>query len=66
MPETPMEPVARALADILREALVRGESVHVPGLGTFEVRHQPSQVMEEGGLSVVLPPRDVVVFKPEP
>ncbi|GIV62375.1 MAG: hypothetical protein KatS3mg044_1241 [Rhodothermaceae bacterium] len=65
MPMNLPEPVARALADIIRESLARHQPVSIPGLGTFAVEHQPSQIMEEHGISVVLPPRDVVVFTQE-
>ena len=55
-----------ALVSLVREALERGESVHVPDLGTFSVEHHPSRV-EEGphGQTVMQPPRNAIVFTPD-
>lgn len=55
------------LADIVREALSRGETIHVPGLGTFAVAHRSSQIEEQpNGQVTMKPPRDEVVFTPGP
>ena len=54
------------LADVVREALANGEEVTLPGLGTFRVEHQPSEMAEdEDGQVIMRPPRDEVVFIPE-
>ena len=54
------------LADIVRDALTRGETIHVPGLGTFGVEHRSSQIEEQpDGKVVMRPPRDAVVFSAE-
>ncbi len=55
-----------ALVEAVREALVRGEDVHVPDLGTFHVQHHPS-IAEElpTGEVVMRPPRNVIVFAPQ-
>lgn len=64
--EVPIEEVVAALADSLRDALMRGESVQVPGLGTFSVRHHTSKaVQDEQGNLVMTPPRDEIIFTPE-
>jgi DNA-binding protein HU-beta len=57
--------VIRAFADIVREHLENGQDVHVPGLGTFVVEHQPSMMREQEGNSFIEPPRDVITFTPE-
>lgn len=59
--------VAAALAEIIRDLLAQGEPVHVPGLGTFQVEHLPSQLEEKpDGEFIIKPPRDTVAFSPEP
>jgi nucleoid DNA-binding protein len=63
----PRDQVVSVLADIVREALTRGEAVHVPGLGTFSVEHRSSQIEEQpDGQVVMKPPGDEIVFTPEP
>ena len=55
-----------AFARVLRRQLEQGESVDVPGLGTFSVEHQPSHRIEApDGTEKMVPPRDVVRFTPE-
>lgn len=57
--------VAEALGACVAEALKRGHAAQVPGLGTFRVKHEASQMSEQqGGRFSVAPPRDVVVFEP--
>jgi len=58
--------VIDAFAEIMRDKLERGETVEVPGLGTFDIEHQPSQMKEtDDGESYMAPPRNVVTFDPE-
>ena len=64
-PPVPRAQLLEALGHVLREALVRGETVRVPGLGTFRVEHQPSRADESGDGVVMRPPRDAVIFVPE-
>lgn len=60
------ELVLEALGRLVREALVRGETVELPGLGTFRVEHQPSRTDQLPDGSIALrPPSDNVVFVPE-
>lgn len=67
MPDVTSEALTRALVDHLREVLVDGEDVFVPGLGTFHVHHEMSRVREHpDGRIEMQPPRDVVAFAPEP
>lgn len=57
--------VIRAFAQIMREKLENGETVTVPGLGTFSIEHRPSQKKEDAdGEIYMAPPRDVVTFDP--
>lgn len=55
--------VVSTLAEIIREDLKKGNDVRVPGLGTFRIHHQVSQVerMPDGQI-VMKPPRDVIAF----
>ena len=59
--------LAIALVQVLQEALLRGERVRVPGLGTFQIRHEESRlhVSAEGGPARLEPPRDTVELVPE-
>lgn len=58
--------VIKAFAKVMREQLENGETVEVPGLGTFSIEHRPSQMKENAdGEKVMAPPRDVVTFDPE-
>lgn len=55
-----------AFTRVVRQKLEQGETVEVPGLGTFEVEHQPSEMKENpDGEDYLAPPKDVVHFKPE-
>ena len=58
--------VIQAFVAIVRDELVSGESLHVPGLGTFSVEHRASEMKEmDDGPNRMLPPRDVVRFEPD-
>ena len=55
-----------AFVRVLRRQLENGESVQVPGLGTFSVEHRPSERKQDSdGDDYMAPPRDQVVFDPE-
>lgn len=57
---------AQAIAAIVRDALIEGRQMAVPGLGTFRVTHEPSRVSERpDGSDEMIPPRDVVTFEQE-
>ncbi|PSQ66986.1 MAG: hypothetical protein BRD25_01775, partial [Bacteroidetes bacterium QH_1_61_8] len=57
--------VINAFSRVMREKLENGETVEVPGLGTFSVEHRPSRMTEDAdGESYMAPPRDVVTFDP--
>ncbi len=58
--------VIHAFARVMREKLENGETVEVPGLGTFSIEHRPSEVEEDAdGDTRMAPPRDVVTFEPD-
>ena len=58
--------VIHAFARVMREKLENGETVEVPGLGTFSIEHRSSQMKEDAdGDNYMAPPRDVVTFEPE-
>ena len=59
--------IKETLADVVREALANGHDVSIPGLGTLSVEHKPSEMIEdESGQIVMRPPRDEVIFTPQP
>jgi len=58
--------VIQAFVAVVRDQLTNGDSLHVPGLGTFSVEHRASEMKEsEDGPDRMLPPRDVVRFDPD-
>lgn len=58
--------VIAAFSRVMRKKLENGDTVEVPGLGTFSVEHEPSQMNEKSdGDSYMAPPRDVVRFDPD-
>lgn len=59
------EDVIRAFVDVVRSQLTRGETVHVPDLGTFSVEHRPSELKEDDDSPTMVPPRDEVTFTPD-
>lgn len=66
MPTPQRDQVESALAEIITEALVIGDSAHVPGLGTFVVRHRSSSIERtESGEVLMRPPSDEIVFTQE-
>jgi nucleoid DNA-binding protein len=55
-----------AFVRVLRRQLKDGESVEVPGFGTFSVEHRPSELTDgPDGEQQMAPPRDLVRFDPE-
>ena len=66
MAEGPTDRQKQAFVDVLRDMLVKGESVAIPRLGTFDVRHSPSEIEDqEDGHTIIHPPRDFVHFEPK-
>jgi DNA-binding protein HU-beta len=58
--------VVETMSRLIRERLLDGKTVHVPGLGTFSVEHRRSRLdpdTEDG--AVMRPPKDEVHFEPE-
>lgn len=57
--------VIHAFSRVMREKLENGETVEVPGLGTFSTEHRPSKMKEDAdGESYMAPPRNIVTFDP--
>lgn len=55
-----------AFVRVIRRKLEKGETIEVPGLGTFSVKHRPSEKKETSeGEVYMAPPRDEVHFEPE-
>lgn len=62
----PRDQVESALADLIKESLERGETAHVPGLGTFAIRHENSSIQtSDDGELVMTPPRNEITFTPD-
>lgn len=58
--------LAEAFPDILRTLLATGQAVTVPGLGRFQVTHEPSTHEERPDGSIVLhPPTERITFTDE-
>lgn len=51
------------LAEVIQDALSRGEEVVLPDFGVFRVEKTPSEISKDAsGRIVMRPPRDRVVF----
>ncbi len=60
------EDVIKSFSRVVRKKLEEGETVDVPGFGTFSVEHHPSEQKQgPDGETYMEPPRDVVTFEPE-
>lgn len=58
--------IEEAIADYVRERLMRKESAELPGIGTFGVVHEKSSDETSGKASKSRkPPKDVIQFTPE-
>jgi nucleoid DNA-binding protein len=58
--------IEEAIADYVRERLMRKETAELPGIGTFGVVHEKSADEKTGkGSKSRKPPKDVIQFTPE-
>ena len=56
----------KSLVSLLREQLLSNKTVHLEGIGSFHVQHKKqSTIKNESGKTVLLPPKDVVIFTKE-
>ncbi len=56
----------KSLVHVLREQLLSGRTVHLEGIGSFHVEHRKqTTVRDESGKTVLMPPKDVLVFSKE-
>ena len=56
----------KSLVHVLREQLLSGKTVQLDGIGTFQVVHKKqSTIRIESGKTVLMPPKDVLVFSRE-
>lgn len=58
------EDVIDAFTKVVKDQLGAGNTIEVPALGTFSVKHQPSEVQKSDGVRRFAPPRNEVVFTP--
>jgi len=65
VPKKMAEQVISSAVAVIREALMEGESVRIPGLGIFYVKQRPqrSAINPKTGMRLTLPQRRVVKFK---
>ena len=58
--------VLKALAVTLREPLKQGDSINLPGIGTFKVVERAARTGRNPrtGAAVKIPPRKVIKFRP--
>ncbi|HAC15730.1 MAG TPA: hypothetical protein DCE78_07275 [Bacteroidetes bacterium] len=56
----------KGLVHVLREQLLSNKTVAFDGIGTFHVEHKQQTTRKESdGKTVILPPKDVLIFKSE-
>lgn len=56
----------KAFKEVLREEIIKENTVALDGLGRFEVVHEKQhQEKLDNGQVLMIPPKDVVVFTPE-
>jgi hypothetical protein len=57
----------RAFGQVTIERLMRREAAPIPGVGVLRVHHETSRLTEPSeGQRQLLPPRDRLVFEPNP
>lgn len=56
----------QAVADVIRDQVVKKNDIKIPGLGSFRSNHvKQHQKQYENGRVVMVPPRDEIIFIPE-
>ena len=56
----------KGLVHVLREQLLSNKTIVFEGIGSFHVEHkQQTTRKESSGKTVILPPKDVLIFKSE-
>ena len=60
------ESLIKSLADVLKESLSAGDSIAIPGFGTFMTEKEEEQIVENKatGSSTLIPPRVNITFIP--
>lgn len=55
-----------AFGVVIRDQIIMKNSIEVSGLGTFKAVHQSQhQEKRADGVTVMMPPRDIIEFSPE-
>lgn len=67
LPEAEVQQILKAFWTTFKDAVLAGDEVQIPGMGTFEVRHLNSlkEIDEKTGESILTPPKDMLEFTPE-
>lgn len=61
------KPFEEVVAAVIRERVVRGDEVVLKGVGSFRKEHRNQyQKQFEDGRVVLMPPRDTIIFTPDP
>lgn len=56
----------KAFREVIREEVVKKNTVEIEGLGRFEIQHNKQhQKKMENGQVLMMPPEDIVIFAPE-
>jgi nucleoid DNA-binding protein len=56
----------KAFREVIREEVVKKNTVEIEGLGRFEIQHNKQhQKKMENGQVLMMPPEDIVIFTPE-
>ncbi len=57
-----VETLVASMIDLLQ----RGRPVHLPGVGTWSVKHTPAKITKDGSGDSSVPPQDNIVFLADP
>ena len=66
MDSSQLQETTAQIIQLLKDAAARGEDLVIPGLGTFEIEHESSEMnRESGGRILMTPPRNQLRFSPK-
>jgi nucleoid DNA-binding protein len=56
----------KAFREVVRDEVVKKNSIEIEGLGRFEIRHNKQhQKKMKNGQVLMMPPEDIIIFTPE-
>lgn len=67
LPDEDVELILSKLHQTVKDTLLTGESVHLPGLGNLQIQHLSSlkEVDPASGKTMLYPPKDSLEFTPD-